>query len=292
VTAVVVTPDAMTLNPGLMGTFSAAAQDQFGNTMTGVLFTWSIDDDTVASISGGNVEALESGTAVVTATAQGTSVFGSATLTVTNEPSVVASIDTTPSVVTLHVGETQQFTAVARDQFGSVMNTAFTWASTDADIATVSTTGLATALAAGAVEISASSGLKSGASDLVVAAGYVLSGTVRDSLGNAVPDATVTVVSANLHGTTGIDGRYSIADVPAGTREVTAAKLSYVTSSQTVAISDDTTLDFTLSFGAAPMPTDDNSSDGDGCGCQSSGGSSSWALSLLGLMFWRRRHAR
>ncbi len=91
----------------------------------------------------------------------------------------VASVSISPDAVTLYVGETLQLEASLRDRLGyTITNRAVTWESADATVATVSSTGFATALRAGQVEISATSqGVTAHASVTVVAACDPLVGT-------------------------------------------------------------------------------------------------------------------
>ena len=124
--------------------------------------TWSSSDATVATINtNGLVTGIAAGTATITATS-GT-VSGTATVTVTN--SAVTSISITPTVAQISVSglagpNTQQFTANAKFADGSnkdITNSA-TWTSSNQAAATISTNGLAQAVAAGTTTITASSG--------------------------------------------------------------------------------------------------------------------------------------
>ena len=67
------------------------------------------------------------------------------------------------------LGETARFTAEVRDQSGQVMaGTAVAWASSDASVASVDASGLATAVANGTTTITAASGSVSGTAALTV----------------------------------------------------------------------------------------------------------------------------
>lgn len=71
----------------------------------------------------------------------------------------VATIAVSAPSAIIDVGETLQFTATAKDSAGNTLSGAtFTWASSNTDVATINSTGLVTAKAAGAVNITASSG--------------------------------------------------------------------------------------------------------------------------------------
>ena len=69
----------------------------------------------------------------------------------------VASVVVTGSLSSLSIGDTTRLSAVARDTDGTAMpNVTFTWSSTASSIASVSATGLVTALGAGSATIEAS----------------------------------------------------------------------------------------------------------------------------------------
>lgn len=71
----------------------------------------------------------------------------------------VASVAVSPGSASAEVGESQQFSATARDASGKTMGDAvFTWKSTNTSVATVTSSGLASARAAGAALIIATSG--------------------------------------------------------------------------------------------------------------------------------------
>ena len=63
------------------------------------------------------------------------------------QPQVVATVEVTPVVDTLTaIGDTQQFSAVAKDALGStVEDVRFLWVSSNESVAIVDTAGLATA---------------------------------------------------------------------------------------------------------------------------------------------------
>lgn len=175
VASVSVTPMTATITVGQTQQFTAVAKDANGNVINGVVFTWSSDATPIATVnSNGLASAVAQGTAHITAAANG--VNGTATLTV--NPSTIASITVTPATATLNVGQTKQFTAVAKDAKGNVINGVnFTWNSDATAIATVNSNGLVTAVSQGTAHISA------------VASGVTGSGTLTvNPLGaNAIP---------------------------------------------------------------------------------------------------------
>ena len=134
----------------------------------------------------------------------------------TEPASVATTITISPPSATLGaIGSSQQFTGVVKDQRGQAMSAAVvSWASTDAAVATVgSTTGLATAVANGSAQVTATSGTATQSAAVTVAqvgagirrvSGDAQSATVgkalaqplvvqvNDSTTHAVAGATVT----------------------------------------------------------------------------------------------------
>jgi len=103
----------------------------------------------------------------ITASSEGKS--GSATLTVTNVP--VASVSVSPPSATIAVGGTQQLTATTKDSAGgNLSGRVVTWASSNTAVATVSSSGLTTGVAAGSATITATSEGKSGSAAITVLA--------------------------------------------------------------------------------------------------------------------------
>jgi YVTN family beta-propeller protein len=217
VTTVTVTPPASTLGSiGETLQLTATATDANGTTVSGLPVTWSSSNATVASVSTtGLVTAVANGGPVtITATEGGKS--GTATVTVAQ---VVASVDVTPPTFTLTaLGATAQLTASPLDATGHLMAGAATWSSSDITIATVSASGLVTAVANGSATITATVGTKSGTSLGTVAqvaasvaittqpSATVQSGvtfpavpvvTVKDGTGNGIGNQIVTVSVAS-----------------------------------------------------------------------------------------------
>jgi hypothetical protein len=85
-------------------------------------------------------------------------------------PRVVTTIDVSPSTSALLVGDTLTLTATARDQQGASMpGVVVAWSTSNAGVATVSSAGKVTTLAAGSVVISASAEGKTGSASLTIA---------------------------------------------------------------------------------------------------------------------------
>ena len=165
-TTVAVTP-ATTQLTALGGTvqLTAEVRDQNGQVMAGAAVTWSSSDPMVATVSGsGLVTAAGNGTATITATAGGVS--GTATVTVAQTVSAVA---VSPATDTLVAGDTVRLAAEATDTNGhAVAESEFEWASSDTLVARVDDSGLATGVAAGQAEITATSSGVTGRAELTV----------------------------------------------------------------------------------------------------------------------------
>ena len=133
------------------------------------LVVWGSSNPTVASVSNSTVTGLNAGTTNITANLDG----------VTSPPVAItvialSSIVITPTVpVTIAVGATQQYTATGLNWDGSAadISSQVIWSSDTPATATISASGLATAVAAGTANITASaSGLTSRAILLTVTA--------------------------------------------------------------------------------------------------------------------------
>src|SRR5690606_28379132 len=86
---------------------------------------------------------------------------------------VVASVAVSPGSVSLTVGGTRQFSATARDASGGTVAGTATWSSSNQSVATVSSSGLVTARAAGSATISATVEGRTGSGSLTVSAPVV-----------------------------------------------------------------------------------------------------------------------
>jgi len=169
-------PVQVTLNPtsanltaaGQTVQFVATSRDINGNTISlqPADYTWTTSSASVVTVSTtGLATATGSGVALVTARI-GT-VGASAQVTVTQTAS---SIIVSPQLDTLTTAlPTRQLTVVARDANNQIItNPALTWASADNTIATVTNTGLVTAVKNGTVYIRVTSGTVSDSAKIVV----------------------------------------------------------------------------------------------------------------------------
>ncbi|MGL1935401.1 MAG: S8 family serine peptidase [Fibrobacterales bacterium] len=162
VTTLDVTPLQATIFEYETQQFTAQAYDQFGNPMNASI-SWS----TLGGMIGptGLFTGTEIGSFTVAANANG--VIATASITV-NEAPVVDRITLTPANTTLNIGQTQQYTAVAYDQYNAVISAVFTW-NVNGTSGTLTQNGLFTAISAHAGDvITVTSGAQSATASVIV----------------------------------------------------------------------------------------------------------------------------
>lgn len=150
-----------------------------GSTQTLSSVLWNSDDPTVAFVAvNGNGVVSGNGIGSANVSATSGSITGSTSVTVTQ--AIISSIAVTPSTATIPAGLTQQFTATATftDNSTQDVSTQATWTSSSGNVATVSSSGLATAVAVGASTITASMGSISGGATLNVGQALLQSITI------------------------------------------------------------------------------------------------------------------
>jgi uncharacterized protein YjdB len=149
-----------TLNLVATGTFTDGTTQVLTNTVN-----WMSSANATATVSNaagqhGRVTGVAAGTVTITATSTAATGSKVATTMLTVTPPVVATIAVTPGNSTVAATHTLQFVATATLTDGTkqdISSTA-TWTSSMPTIATISTAGLATGVAAGTTQISAASG--------------------------------------------------------------------------------------------------------------------------------------
>lgn len=195
-------------NPGQTTQATATTRDANNNVLTGRSISWSSSNTTVATVSGsGLVTAVAAGSAQITATSEGQA--GSATFTVAAPPPVpVASVTVSLAASSLSPGQTTQASATTRDANNNVLTgRVITWTSSNTGVATVSTSGLVTAIAVGTVQILAACEGATGGSTLTVSTAPVASVTVSLANSSLTPglttQATATLRDANNNVLTG-----------------------------------------------------------------------------------------
>ncbi len=133
------------------GTYSDASTAAL---TSGVTFTSSANAIATASASG-VVTAVAAGSAIITATASGKS--ATAAITVTAPAPTLTSIAITPGTISLAPAATQQLTVTGTysDATTAALSSGVTFGSSTSSVATISGTGLVTAVAAGTTTITA-----------------------------------------------------------------------------------------------------------------------------------------
>ncbi len=146
------------LLPGQTAQLTAVARDASGTVITGKSFTWVSSTPSVVTVAaGGQVTAVAMGTSTIAATTDG--VTGTLVVTVNPTPTIpVASVTITLAQTALTTGDTVQATVVTKDAQGNVLTgRGVTWSSSQPGTATVSASGVVTAVAAGSSDITATS---------------------------------------------------------------------------------------------------------------------------------------
>jgi alpha-tubulin suppressor-like RCC1 family protein len=180
--SVALTPAGGTVFVGRTMTLVAAPKDAAGNALTGRTVTWASSADSIARVdANGIVTGVATGTAIITAAAEGKT--ATATLAVQLVP--VSSVLVTPATANLRTGDTLRLAAATRDSAGAALaGREVRWTSSAPAVATVdSLSGLVRAAGGGSATITATSEGKSGTAALTIAA-------------PTVPVATVAVTTA------------------------------------------------------------------------------------------------
>jgi trimeric autotransporter adhesin len=265
VASVSVTPGTPTLSPGQTLGMTATMRDAGGNILSGRAVTWASSATSVATVDAqGVVTAVAAGSATISATSEG--VTGSTTVTVSAVP--VARVDVIPTAVSLNPTQTSQLTATVYDAGNNVLSRPVTWTSNAQGVATVSATGVVTAVAPGSATISATSGGVSGTAiitvSLVPVASVIvtpnmfpgqtltLSATARDAQGNVLTGRTTSWSSSNAAVAT-VDGATGLVTaVTTGAATITAT-VDGVSGSATVTINQVPVASVTLAPASASI---------------------------------------
>jgi trimeric autotransporter adhesin len=150
-------PDSSAVIAGKTVQATATVTDNVGNTVIGSVIAWTSSNPAVATVSPtGLITSVSSGTALVTATTGGKSGFALFRVAIPNAP--VASVAVAAPRTTLFPTVQTQATVVTRDAAGAVLTgRVTTWTSACPSIATVSATGVITAVSLGSCVITATS---------------------------------------------------------------------------------------------------------------------------------------
>ena len=257
---VTVDPDALAFTQGDPGTqLTVTLLDSIGGTLSPANrpVAWSSSKTSVATVSGtGFVTPGAPGQAVITASATGTGLFGTSSVTVAPVP--VASVAITPSLDTLIVLQQVQLAAVAKDAGGNTLaGRAIVWDGSDDNVASVSSAGKVIAIAPGTMTVTATSEGKTGTATIVVLAVPVatvaisptsqtvlvgsntpaFTAVVKDASGNVLNGRTITFASsdptvATINASTGV-----ATGVAPGTTSITASSEGKTSPNATLTVS-------------------------------------------------------
>jgi trimeric autotransporter adhesin len=223
VQTIVVSPARDTIGVGTERAFSAVLRDASGTPLTGRALAWSSSNVSVASVSStGVVIGLAPGATTISATSEGR--VGTAIVVVLERLASVVIL--TPGSGTLVVGTTQSLTAQVTDAQGNLLtNRPITYSSDAPSVASVSSTGVVTALTPGSVRITATSEGKIGTATFQVIPVPVAVVQISPTAPVLLPGATtqLTAVARSAAGTvltgrqvTWLSGAPSVVTVSAG----------------------------------------------------------------------------
>ena len=189
VASVEVAPQTATVVLGNTVTLTASALDEAGNVLGGRKVAWASADSNFATVSAtGVVTGRYIGAVPIVASVEGKSAIAQVQVT----PIPVVAVRVSPASRDLIVGESAQLTAEPLDARGAVLpNRAATWSSNRPNVASVSSSGLVTALAAGSAVITATVEGKSAVAAISVSAPPIASVSVSPSSATLVVGQTV-----------------------------------------------------------------------------------------------------
>jgi uncharacterized protein YjdB len=240
-----VNPKTATITTGGQAVLTATVRDVNSDVVTDRAVAWTSSSPAVATVINGTVTGVVPGTSTITATSEGKS--SSATITVTLVP--VGSVSVSPTSLALTTGQTGTLSATVTDANGAPITRPVNWSSSNTGVATVTSAGVVTAVAAGSATVTATepNSNKSGSAAVTVTAppvtppqvaavavtpstvaltvgqGTTLSAAVTDAGGNAIPGATVTWSSSNT-GVASVSSTGAVTTSAVGTATITATE--------------------------------------------------------------------
>lgn len=167
---IVIDPPELTLTVGENSTIQGIVRSTSGETLSNTRLFWASADESVAIVRYDGIAVTVTGvgvgsTAIGARTADGVA----ATARVTVTPVPVARVAVTPATASITVGDTAQLTATPQSASGAALTgRTVTWSSLSTAVATVSSTGLVTAVAPGSATITATSEGQSGTASVTV----------------------------------------------------------------------------------------------------------------------------
>ena len=167
VATVSITQTSLTLKEGESSTLTAVAKDANGAVLEGRPITWTSSDAAVAIDATGRVTAVSAGSATITAESEGKTATLAATVTAVPVANVV--VNALPAE--LETGDQPALNVRLTDAAGRPLTgRVVTWTSSNPQVATVSNTGVVSALAPGTATITATSEGKTGSATTAVEA--------------------------------------------------------------------------------------------------------------------------
>jgi outer membrane protein OmpA-like peptidoglycan-associated protein len=155
VASVALNPQTVTLESlGATQQVSASPRDRRNRLLLNRTVTWTSTNDSVASVSStGLVTAVSNGSATISATSEGATTTVDVTVAQTAATLAIAP----PSATLTALGQTQSFTASGQDaSHNPIASPSVTWISSDPTVASVTASGVATAVKSGTATITAS----------------------------------------------------------------------------------------------------------------------------------------
>ena len=200
VASVILSPAQVSIEAGSTRQLTAQVTDDQGNALTGRPITYTSNNSAVATVSSaGLVSAVAIGSAKITATSEGKS--GSTDVTVV--PVAVANVQISPATADLIIGQSTTLAAVPTDAKGNVLaGRSASWTSGAPSIATVSQTGVVTAVGVGSAVIFATVEGKTGSANVNVRRLSVTSVTVAPPSSNIGIGASVQLAPTVRSGAT------------------------------------------------------------------------------------------
>ena len=189
VTGVSVKPESLSIVEGETAEIVASVTPEDATSKS---VTWSSDNEDVATVSEeGIVTAVSAGKASVTATTVDSGKTASCTVTVTAKPVPVTGVSISSKTLTIEKGKSKDLAATVQPK--DATNQKVTWASSNKSVATVSSNGVVTAVAAGTATITVTTqdGGFTASCDVTVPASASFSGLTLE----AINSGTVTIDS-------------------------------------------------------------------------------------------------
>jgi uncharacterized protein YjdB len=223
--SVAIIPDTASIIVGQAAVLSVLVKDSVGNTVTGKPITWSSSDSVKARVSSfGVVSGLAVSNVDITATVEGKS--GTARIRILAPPSAsVMSVSVSVPRSAFRVGENLQAAALPLDSLGGVLTGRnIVWSTSNAEVVTVSSSGLISGVGPGSATVSAD------------VDGKVGSAIVQVSL---VPVSTVTVTPGTESVSAGATVSFSAVLKDSAGRVLTGRSISWTSSTPSVASVND-----------------------------------------------------